>query len=268
MANTTWNPSDKSANITLSGTNNLVLTTTSNAQGNVRTVDRQLTGKLYWENTLTTITGQISAGIANQAVTLGSLSPQAPNTVVNAIVVTNSGTINLNGTTGASLGAFASGGVACFALDLVAQLFWIRNGAAGNWNGSATNNPATGVGGMSAPFIGGGIPAYALAAFTNGSTTSSITANFGDTVFTGAVPSGFTSGFPTGTPPLNTLTTQIAAEHWLTTNPPAQVTQVALEHWATVTGTGLQAIATQIALEHWATVASRSPGGPMITMIG
>ena len=68
--------------------------------------------------------------------------------------------------------------------------------------------------------------------------------------------------------PTNASVTQVAAEHWLTTNPDTQITQVALEHWATVTGTaGTQLAVTQIALEHWASVAIQA-GGPIITMIG
>ena len=77
---------------------------------------------------------------------------------------------------------------------------------------------------------------------------------------------------PTGstTIPTSALATQLAAEHWLTTNPQAQVTQIAAEHWASITGTGEQAVVTQMAAEHWASVASIVPsrGGPIVTMIG
>lgn len=104
------------------------------------------------------------------------------------------------------------------------------------------------------------------------STTGQITANFGDTAFVGEAtrPAGFTAGFTAGASiPTNALASQISAEHWLTTNPQAQVTQAFVEHWASVSSGTLQALATQVLLEHWASVASVpvAAGGPMVTMI-
>ena len=158
------------------------------------------------------------------------------------------------------LGTISNGTVVCFAFDVDARLIWMRSGAAGNWNGSASANPATGVGGFLTG-LGRGIPAYP--AFFGAASAEAVTANFGDTAFAGTVPSGFTSGFTAGvTSPTNTLATQSAVEHWLATNPDAQITQVALEHWASTTSTGLQAVVTQVALEHWASVANVSTAVP------
>jgi hypothetical protein len=99
-------------------------------------------------------------------------------------------------------------------------------------------------------------------------TSEASTANFGDTAFTGTVPSGFTSGFTAGaTINTNALATQTAVEHWLSTNPDAQTTQVLVEHWATVTGTGLQALVTQVAVEQWASVAVVGSGQPPRVMV-
>ena len=63
--------------------------------------------------------------------------------------------------------------------------------------------------------------------------------------------------------------TNVPTEHWLTTDPAAQITQVSLEHWASVASGNLQAVVTQVLLEHWTSVASVVPaaGGPMVTMI-
>src|SRR6187455_1824221 len=47
MANTTWSTTDKTASLTLSG-GNLTATASATLQG-VRTADRQVTGKFYWE---------------------------------------------------------------------------------------------------------------------------------------------------------------------------------------------------------------------------
>lgn len=59
----------------------------------------------------------------------------------------------------------------------------------------------------------------------------------------------------------DTRLTQAAVEHWLATNPRAQVTQVALEHWAAVPSVTVRAIATQVAVEHWAVVPQAGGGG-------
>ena len=47
MANTTWNPADKSATMTLSGGN--LIATGSSWIAWVRAVDKKTTGKFYWE---------------------------------------------------------------------------------------------------------------------------------------------------------------------------------------------------------------------------
>jgi hypothetical protein len=125
--------------------------------------------------------------------------------------------------------------VVCIALDAGARLIWFRVGAAGNWNGSAVNNPATGVGGVAITNLGVGIQIYPSVCF--GVIGDQITANFGDSAFTGAVPAGFTSGFTAGVvSPSNELATQIAAEHWGVGDPAlsVQLTQIAVEQWAQV----------------------------------
>ena len=63
--------------------------------------------------------------------------------------------------------------------------------------------------------------------------------------------------------------TNVSTEHWLTTNPQAQITSVVAEHWASVASGNLQAVVTFVALEHWTSVAVVVPasGGPMVTMI-
>lgn len=270
MANTTWNPSDKGAPITLTG-GNLIATLSSTGFQCIRAIDKQVSGKFYWECTCNVIAGSLMAiGFMASAVSLSSglTSGASPGTVGLA----NGGRLWVDGTIVPSatvaLGATPAGTVVCVALDCSARLVWFRLGAAGGWNSPSVANPATGTGGISVA-VGAGIPAFP--ALTLGSTSGDqATANFGDTAFTGAVPAGFTSGFTAGvTSPTNALATQSSIEHWLTTNPDQRVTQVVLEHWGTVTGTGLQAIATQIALEHWASVAvvPTSINGPFISMI-
>jgi len=228
MANTVWNASDKTAGVTLS---NLNLTATSSAASNgVRAVDRQIAGKFYFETTLTTASTVYGIGLVNPAAVLSTMYT----TPLNAVVLYASGTIWVNNaTSGVTLGSMGAGGfVVCLAVDIGARLFWARVGAAGNWNANAGNNPATGVGGISlAAICSTAIPLYPAAFF---GVAAACTANFGDTAFTGVVPSGFTSGFTTGTPPLSMISTQIALEEWGRGTPAMQVTQVAIEEWASV----------------------------------
>ena len=116
----------------------------------------------------------------------------------------HSGAIFLDGaTTGSTIGTITSGTVVGIAVDCDQRLIWFRSGAAGNWNGSAGANPATGVGGILVTAQGRGIPIYPTAWLIGGSEQT--TANFGDTAFVGAVPSGYTSGFTANIPPSNTV---------------------------------------------------------------
>jgi len=249
MANTSWNSSDKSANVTLSGSN--LIATTSGSAAWVRAIDKQVTGKFYWEGK-PTVWGSANTGIGFCPVGVTAPTPTASGTCV----VIKSGAINIDGvSSGSTLGARAANDIIGIALDCGGRLAWFRVAPSGNWNGSATADPGAGVGGISIGAAGGGgIPAFPLAVM--GANLDSITANFGDTAFSGTAPSGFTSGFTSGaTPSSNALATQVGLEHWLATNPQAQVTQVALEMWASNSSVTVQAVATQVGLEMWASVA-------------
>jgi hypothetical protein len=106
--------------------------------------------------------------------------------------VVQGGTIfSNNGASGKSIASISIGNVIGFAIDLTARLGWIRNGS-GNWNGDPTANPATGVGGVT--LVAGGFAPHVL--FAANGTTDAYTANFGASAFSGAVPAGFTSGWP------------------------------------------------------------------------
>jgi hypothetical protein len=142
------------------------------------------------------------------------------------------GTAVLNFNAGAT---FTTGTVICYAIDLDGGLIWIRSGAAGNWNNSAANNPATGIGGQSLVGIGlgQGIDCYPWV-FLN-SSANSITANFGGSAFIGAVPAGFTSGWDDSVAIVtNMVATQTVMEQWGSGTPAMWATQVLIEHWASV----------------------------------
>jgi hypothetical protein len=267
MANTAFNPSDKFTSITLSG-GNLIATANASSTGSVRAVDRQVTGKFYWECTFNTL-GSITEG-AGFLSGVAAINTGVTTVANGSVALMQSGRVYVDAViqTLPNFGTITNGTVVCIAFDCDQRLIWFRLGAAGNWNNSAGANPATGSGGVPTT-LGRGIPLYphvTLAQINN-----QFTANFGDTAFVGAVPSGYTSGFTAGASvPTNALASQALAEHWLTTNPQAQITQVMAEHWMSVSTTGLQAVVTQVMLEHWMSDAVVFPaaGGPQVTMIG
>jgi len=181
---TTWNPLDKTANATLSNGNLTVAF--SGANGGVRSIYSESIGKWYWETTFNS--GAAPAfGIANPSAILNTAWSTSG---INAALYYN-GSTYVNGVTQSGAGLtllFKTFGIA---VDFIAQRIWARNATdGGNWNNNVANNPATNVGGVNIAVLG--TPLFAFAA-SGGSNIW--TANFGDTAFVGAVPSGFSVGF-------------------------------------------------------------------------
>lgn len=229
--NTTWNPSDKSANVILSN-GNLTGTANTSAVGFTRAVDRQFTGKYYWEVTYNN-TGNPNNRIG---VTLGSVDLSLLNSsnCIGSFFLSSTSDIYCNNTFIRSLTAATNGMVICIAINIDTGMMFCRQGATGNWNGLATADPTTGSGGV---FLrsGGG---YGVMPFIQcGFNTEQMTANFGDSAFVGVVPTGYTAGFPVGVLAVNNaIATQAALEEWITTNPDAQLTQIGLEEWVVIAG--------------------------------
>jgi hypothetical protein len=190
MANTTWNPSDKTGAGTLSG-GNLTFLTGGTTSG-VRSIASAVSGKCYWEYTSPEwSTNQVYVGVANGAANLASIG----NDGLAGCGVLGHGGLNCNGGSVGTLGTLPNNGHVGVALDETNKLIWFRVAPSGNWNGSGTANPATGVGGISvAAIAGAGL--FGVAASANFYSGIHLTANFGDSAFTGAVPSGFNAGFP------------------------------------------------------------------------
>lgn len=250
MANTSWSTTDL-LHATLSGSN---LTATGSgiisSGGGVRSVDAQFSGKYYWEVTATTwtIVGT-GVGISLPGANFTTLG----NTGTGGAMLGHNGNINVNGTnvvTGG--GTQTSGTVVNLAIDLTAGLFWAKSTVMVNWNNSGTANPATGTGGVSLAALGGAHNLYP--AVNVGSNGEALTANFGDSAFSGAVPTGFTAGFPSPGAPNAAQATQIGLEQWAQGTPGAQLTQAAIEMWAPGGTTTPLAVMTQMALEQWASV--------------
>jgi hypothetical protein len=194
MTGTTWNPSDKSANITLSNGNLTAAASASSNEG-VRAVDSKTSGKYYFEWKLTGTPNGSNTGVevCREDATLSSMG-STTNLLCGCFI--SVGNIWNNGSfTGKTVGAFATNDVGCSAIDLDNKRAWFRKNG-GNWNGDATANPATNTGGIdiSGWFTGVHV-IYPSATFNT--TTSSFVTNFGDSSFTQTTPSGFTSGWPT-----------------------------------------------------------------------
>jgi hypothetical protein len=130
--------------------------------------------------------GSTGVGIASSTAVLASMGASP----LQAALMYPAGTIYVNNVnSGTSVGLRSVGDVVGVALDVGGRLFWFRpqtGATAGLWNGSAANNPATGVGGLNVSALTGSL----YAAF-GGISGESMTVNFGATGYAGTAPSGF-----------------------------------------------------------------------------
>jgi|SRR5215467_13181646 len=254
MANTTWSATDKTASVTLSGANLVATSSGGNQAG--RSVDSKTTGKYYWEVNATTLAnfGNTQVGVANGTT---SITAFAASSGSGGCVLDRSGNLFSNGSTiTGSAGGLTQGVAAGVALDLTNLRVWIRGGPAAFWNGNSSANPATNIGGVDiSAYISGSAPGFAVYALAGSGDV--LTANFGDSAFSGTVPAGFTSGLPG--PPTSARLTQISLEQWASIIPPQmQATQLAVEIWGSTTTTTTRMLTTQMAIEQWSSVAPAS----------
>lgn len=192
-----WNPADLN-NVNL--TNNNLRATVPSGTGGARGMAPKSAGKHYWEYVYTTLTtNSIAVGVSLAA---GSLT--SPGVGV-AYLQRSTGNIVVNGTgSGSTLGLIPTSAVIGVALDIDAKLIWFRVAPSGNWNGNASADPATGIGGVNIASIATG-PLYP---FMTGQALDAITANFGASGFTGPLPAnGFYSGWLGGAGPTFKLET-------------------------------------------------------------
>lgn len=178
---TTWDANNKSSTEALSGGN---LVATSSGVGTV-SATRLMTGPTYFEVTPTTLTGTVAVGLVNRSYNMASGTILGTDN--NGIGYKSSGAVVLNNVTLSTIATYAAGNIIGVAVDLQNRLVWFRVGT-GNWNNSATANPATGSGGID----------YSTMALTSlfpaagGNATGAVmTAAF--TGFTNTAPSGFSS---------------------------------------------------------------------------
>ena len=186
---TTWNPSDKSSGINLSGSNLIASNAASAGNVGVRANFSAITGKFYHEVFVTANdqTYYNTVGISKLSAALSAIYSGT-----NGIGVAASGTVVKNGTNGISLGTTTVSNTLCIAVDLGGQLIWFRVNA-GNWNANAGYSPG-GTGGIDISTVGSIAGATAAPSMASSSSTlaaMNVTANFGASGFTYSQPSGF-----------------------------------------------------------------------------
>lgn len=221
MATTSFNSASA---VTVTLTNSNLTATSTGTSASVQSIDFFPSGsanKFYFEYTLQ------SAVAANDFY--GVAGPGYVYALTNyAGCLVTSGTIYTNGgSSGIALGAFVNGDVLCCAVDLARNQIWFRKNA-GNWNNSATANPAISAGSISI----GGFSAFFAPSCRFSASGSAITANFGASTFAQAAPSGFTAGWSTGAGTYAELT-QAGLEVFAVGQTPAvNLTQAGLEIFA------------------------------------
>jgi hypothetical protein len=183
--NTVWS----SADIWNAALSNNDLMVTSTSQGGVRGLTGQSTGKYYIEYTV------VVSGFIDTAMGIGTETVSVFNVAgVGTAIIRGSGEIRINNVSGVIFPTLTTGQVIRVAVDLTARRIWFRPPGQ-NWNGNASYDPATGVGGYDISMLTGALYPY----FNCTQASQSITANFGDSAFANAVPSGFTAGWPRST---------------------------------------------------------------------
>lgn len=181
----TWNPSDKSSLIALSGANLTAArsTLTGGAFASVRGTNFKSAGKFYFEIHIDTdVDGETFQGVMSSVTATTSY----PGSDTHGIGCSYAGSINYNGSPLPQTGStFQGGDRVGVAVDFDAQKFWYRVNN-GSWSGTS-GNPATGVGGAS---FSGATGPFATAYAASNNSASQITAKFSGG-FTDTAPAGF-----------------------------------------------------------------------------
>lgn len=194
---TTWNPSDKNANIALSGGN--LVATQNSATGTwcgVRSTTSWGSGKKYFEVTMTTYDGAngIIVGLADSTWAHANgdypgVDMHSSGWQINIKDIYFKGT----GSAGNPQGPAGTGGghVIGFACDLDRGMFWVKDiTAASNWNNSASGDPVAGVP-QGAYVPNGNVMYIAFSGDRVGGSSDAVTLNTGATAFTGTIPTGY-----------------------------------------------------------------------------
>ena len=183
---TTFDPANKSTNVTLSGSN-LIATLTSDGRGGARSIASVSSpSKIYFEITCGAVTTAAAniIGLANATNGLESFPGSDLNGVGFAF---GGGVVYINNSTVTAIGYSLSAGQRLgVAVDLGAKRMWLRQG--GVWDGvGSLPDPVTGADGIPLDTVNAG-PYYVFVSQV--SNTDAVTLNFGPT-FTDTPPTGY-----------------------------------------------------------------------------
>lgn len=174
----TWNPSDKSSDITLSGGDLVASYNTPAANCLVRSTVSKSSGKWYWEITCTTTANYAYIGIGNASTS----TVNYPGQDGNSLGYTNDGYLIKSGASFSTVpDPYITSDVLGFALDAGAGTieFFKNNVSQGSYSHG----------------IAGAI--YATLGTSAGAAANTYTANFGASAFTYTPPSGYNAGLYT-----------------------------------------------------------------------
>lgn len=191
---TTFNPSDQLNMTFTNGNLTIGMPLSGGSNGGARSVSSKSTGKFYYEAVYASANAPggntIGVGISTASFNPGGTGYH------NIAVLNTDGNIIVDGSVIVSSGMLIANNTRVgVAIDVGGKLIWLTvDGTHWNSTSSGTNNPGTGVGGVS--FSGLGAPFFVFGSIVG--TVSGIrtwTGNFGATAFTYSVPSGYTSGW-------------------------------------------------------------------------
>jgi len=189
-ATTTWNPSDKHADILLTNGNLTAEATAAPGFCIVRATTGKNSGLWYFEwtgNGSGPGGGSSIAGLVGGSENLNDYLYQS-----NGVGYLDNGVIGRNGSAVVTgLGTWkVSGDVCRCAVDLNARRVWFSR-VGSNWNNSGSADPATNTGGVDISALPSTL--YPGCSVYDVATPDKLTVNFGQLLFAGAIPSGFSA---------------------------------------------------------------------------
>jgi hypothetical protein len=178
-----WNRLDVGGSVVL--TNGSLTAESAAANSGVRWATGYTEGKRYWECRYDRFDYFNAVGVATASADLINV---IGNFGIQAALLYGTGNAAANGVAlGSILGLRHEGDVIGTALNIDDGLIFFRVAPSGNWNGNAGADPTTGAFGIDISALSGALfPVFAATLPNN-----RVTANAGDTAFSGTIPSGY-----------------------------------------------------------------------------
>ncbi len=184
-------------NVTMTNGNLTATHTNTTSNSGARSTSLKNSGKYYIEYQMSILTGQFTGcGILTAAGTLTNFVTDGTNC---AAFYQGTGAIWSNGAAQGALAGYTATDFIGLAVDLDNDKVWFRANSVGLWNNGllAAQNPATNTGGFSISNFSATTMGLVVGFGGSGTNVNERwLCNFGQAAFNGAVPSGFTSGWP------------------------------------------------------------------------